>query len=161
MPQLAFEDWAPQLMWLAISFIALYVVMARVALPRIATVIEERRDRIASDLDEAEQLRQSTEEAIAAYEQALAEARSRAHAIAQETRDALSRQVEAEKMDVEKQIAKKTEEAEKAIADAKSAAVANLNEVASGAAETIVKELIGGKLTKAEVNKAVSKALAS
>ncbi len=161
MPQLAFEDWAPQLMWLAISFIALYVVMARVALPRIATVIEERRDRIASDLDEAEQLRQSTEEAIAAYEQALAEARSRAHAIAQETRDALSREVEAEKMDVEKQIAKKTEEAEKAIADAKSAAVANLNEVASGAAETIVKELIGGKLTKAEVNKAVSKALAS
>ena len=161
MPQLAFEDWAPQLMWLAISFIALYVVMARVALPRIATVIEERRDRIASDLDEAEQLRQSTEDAIAAYEQALAEARSRAHAIAQETRDALSREVEAEKMDVEKQIAKKTEEAEKAIADAKSAAVANLNEVASGAAETIVKELIGGKLTKAEVNKAVSKALAS
>lgn len=161
MPQLAFEDWAPQLMWLAISFIALYVVMARVALPRIATVIEERRDRIASDLDEAEQLRQSTEEAIAAYEQALAEARSRAHTIAQETRDALSREVEAEKMDVEKQIAKKTEEAEKAIADAKSAAVANLNEVASGAAETIVKELIGGKLTKAEVNKAVSKALAS
>ena len=161
MPQLAFEDWAPQLMWLAISFIALYVVMARVALPRIATVIEERRDRIASDLDEAEQLRQSTEDAIAAYEQALAEARSRAHAIAQETRDALSREVEAEKMDVEKQIAKKTEEAEKAISDAKSAAVANLNEVASGAAETIVKELIGGKLTKAEVNKAVSKALAS
>lgn len=161
MPQLAFEDWAPQLMWLAISFIALYVVMARVALPRIATVIEERRDRIASDLDEADQLRQSTEEAIAAYEQALAEARSRAHAIAQETRDELSREVEAEKMDVEKRIAKKTEEAEKAIADAKSAAVANLNEVASGAAETIVKELIGGKLTKAEVNKAVSKALAS
>ncbi len=161
MPQLAFEDWAPQLMWLAISFIALYIVMARVALPRIATVIEERRDRIASDLDEAEQLRQNTDEAIAAYEQALAEARSRAHAIAQDTRDALSREVEAEKEEVEKQIAKKTEEAEKTIADAKSAAVANLNEVASDAAETIVKELIGGRLTKAQVNKAVSKALAS
>ena len=75
--------------------------------------------------------------------------------------EVLPREVEAENAEVEAQIAKKTLQAEMAIADAKSAAVSNLNEVAAGAAETIVKELIGGKLTKAEVNKAVSKALAS
>jgi len=160
-PPLDPSTFAPQLVWLAISFVALYVVMARVALPRIASVIEERRDRIASDLDQAEQLKRQTDEAIAAYEQSLAEARARAHSMAQETRDLLSQEVEAEKAEVEEQIAKKTLEAEKAIADAKSAAVSNLNEVAAGAAETIVKELIGGKLTKAEINKAVSRALAS
>lgn len=160
MPQLELHDFAPQLIWLAISFITLYVIMARVALPRIATVIEERRDRIASDLDQAEQLKQKTDEAIAAYEEALAEARTRALGIAQETRQALSAEVEAEKAQAEKEIAERLSEAEQRIADAQADALSNVNDVAAAAAETIVKELIGGKLTRAEVNQAVSKALA-
>lgn len=161
MPQLELHDFAPQLIWLVITFFILYMVMARVALPRIATVIEERRDRIASDLDQAEQLKQETDEAIAAYEEALTKARNKALGIAQETREALSNEVEAERLVVEKKIAEKTAEAEKRILDAKTAALAHVNEVAGDVAEAIVQELIGGKLTKAEVNQAVSKALAS
>ncbi|MFQ5625883.1 MAG: ATP F0F1 synthase subunit B [Methyloligellaceae bacterium] len=161
MPQLELHDFAPQLIWLAVSFISLYLIMARVALPRIATVIEERRDRIASDLDQAEQLKQKTDEAIAAYEQALAEARAKALGIAQETREALAAEVDAEKAQAGKQIDEKTAEAEKRIAQAKSDALAHVNEVAADVAEAIVKDLIGGKLTKPEVNQAVSKALAS
>ena len=161
MPQMELHDFAPQLIWLAISFIALYIIMARVALPRIATVIEERRDRIASDIDQAEQLKQKTDEAIAAYEEALSQARTRALGIAQETREVLTGEVEAEKLEVEKQIAEKTAEAEKRILDAKTAALSHVNEVAGDVAQSIVQELIGGKLTKAEVNQAVSKALAS
>lgn len=161
MPQMELHDFAPQLIWLAISFIALYIIMARVALPRIATVIEERRDRIASDIDQAEQLKQKTDEAIAAYEEALSQARARALGIAQETREVLAGEVEAEKLEVEKQIAEKTAEAEKRILDAKTAALSHVNEVAGDVAQSIVQELIGGKLTKTEVNQAVSKALAS
>jgi F-type H+-transporting ATPase subunit b len=161
MPQLELHDFAPQLIWLVITFFILYMVMARVALPRIATVIEERRDRIASDLDQAEQLKQETDEAIAAYEEALTKARNKALGIAQETREALSNEVEAERLVVEKKIAEKTAEAEKRILDAKTAALAHVNEVAGDVAQAIVQELIGGKLTKAEVNQAVSKALAS
>ena len=160
-PPLDPATFAPQLIWLAISFVALYIIMSRVALPRIATVIEERRDRVASDLDQAEQLKQQTDEAVAAYEQALAEARARAHGLAQETRETLSQEVEAEKAEVEKQIADKMAEAEKAIADAKSSAIGNLSDVATDVAQSVVTELIGGKLTKAETSKAVSKALAN
>ena len=87
MPQLDFGDYAPQLVWLAITFGIMYLLMARVALPRIATVLEERRDRIANDLAQADQLRRETDQAIAAYEKALADAKARANAIAQETRD--------------------------------------------------------------------------
>ena len=130
-------------------------------MPRISTVIEERRDRIASDLDQAEQLKQKTEEAIAAYEEALLQARTKAIGIAQETRETWANEVEAERLQVEKQIAEKTAEAEKRITDAKSAALGHVNEVASEAAEAIVQELIGGKLTKTEINQAVSKAMAS
>ena len=161
MPQLELHDFAPQLIWLAVTFIALYLIMARVALPRIATVIEERRDRIASDLDKAEQLKKKTEEAIASYEESLAEARNNAHAIAQETREKLTGEVEAEKSQVEKQIADKTAKAEARIADAKEAALAHVNEVAADTAEAIVHELISSKVTKAELKAAVGKALAS
>jgi F-type H+-transporting ATPase subunit b len=160
MPQLDYHDWAPQLVWLAISFIALYLIMARLALPRIATVLEERRDRIATDLDQAEQLKKETEEAIAAYEQALAEARGRAHAIAQETRDKLSAEVEAERGEVEAKLAETTAEAEARIQASKNSALAHVDEVAAETAEAIVKQLVGGKISKAELKSAVGKALA-
>jgi len=157
MPQLAFGDWAPQLIWLAITFIALYVIMARVAIPRIGMVIEERRDRIASDLDQAESLKRDTEEAIAAYEQALAEARSKAHAIAQEARDVLTAEVDAERAEIDKQLAEKTAEAEARIMASKQSALSHVAEVAYDTAEAIVQELIGGKITKAELKSAVDK----
>lgn len=161
MPQLQIYDWAPQLIWLAISFIALYVIMARVALPRISTVLEERRDRIASDLDAAEQLKKDTEEAIAAYEQALAEARNRAHMIAQETRDRLNAEVEAQRAEVEGRIATRTAEAEARIQKAKADAMTNVSDIAAETTEAIVNKLLGGKVTRTEVKTAVGKALAS
>ncbi len=89
MPQLNPLDWAPQLIWLAITFSILYLLMKWVALPRIGSVIEMRRQRIAGDLETAERLRRETQEAIAAYEQALAEAKAKAHAIADEARNKL------------------------------------------------------------------------
>ncbi len=161
MPQLELNDFAPQLILLVISFVTLYLIMARVALPRIANVLEERRDRIASDLDKAEQLKQKTDEAIAAYEESLAEARNNAHAIAQETRDKLSTEVDAEKAQVEKQIAEKTSKAEARIAKAKASALTKINVVAEDVTGAIIKQLIGAKLTKKEVSQAVSKALVS
>ena len=83
MPQLNPLDWAPQLIWLVIIFSILYVLMKRVALPRIGSVIEMRAARIRKDLEAADKLRRETQEVIAAYEQALAEAKARARGIAQ------------------------------------------------------------------------------
>ena len=155
MPQLEVHDFAPQLIWLAISFVTLYLIMARVALPRIGAVIEQRRDRIASDLDQADQLKRKTEEAIAAYEQALAEARAKAHAIGQEARDKLSAEIEQERADVERKIAAKTADAEKRIDAAKQAAFVHVRAIASEAAAEIVQQLIGKQPTEAELAAAV------
>ena len=77
MPQLNPLDWGPQLIWLAITFGILYLLMVKVALPRIGGVIDARAAHIAKDLAAADKLRRETEEAIAAYEQALAEAKQR------------------------------------------------------------------------------------
>ena len=75
-----------QLVWLAITFIILYVVISRMALPRIGEVLEERQDRIQRDMDEANRLKEETDKAIANYEEALATARQKANGIAEETR---------------------------------------------------------------------------
>ncbi len=159
MPQLEIADFAPQLIWLAITFGSLYLVMARIALPRIGMVIEERRDRIASDLDQAEQLKQKTEEAIATYEQALAESRAKAHAIAQETREKISTELEAERMKLDRKLLDQTEAAEARIDAAKDDALSQIKDVAATTTEAIVTSLIGGKLTKRDVSAAVTKAL--
>ena len=159
MPQFDFTSFAPQLIWLAISFIALYFVMARIALPRIANVLEERRDRIADDLDQAEQLKLKTEEAIATYEQALAEARAKAHGIAQEARDKLGAEMDQERHAAERQVAEKTAKAEARIQASSKAALPHVNEVAATAAESIVQVMTGGSATRAEISAAIRKAM--
>lgn len=161
MPQLQFADFVPQLVWLAITFIALYLFLARVVLPRIGTVLEERRDRISRDLDEAEKLKAETENAIAAYEQAMAEARAKAHAIAQETRDKLHAEIEHERAEVDKKIMAKTAEAEERIAASKAEAMKQVNEIAGTTAQALVQELIGKTADEGDVSQAVSKALSA
>src|SRR5690606_15851750 len=138
-----FHTFVPQLVWLVIVFGYLYIMMSRVALPRVATVLEERRDRIADDLDQAEQFKRQTDEAIEAYEKALAEARAKAHEIAQETRDRLHEETERQRLAIEARLAEKIAEAEKQIAATKDAALANVRTVAVDVADAIVAQLLG------------------
>ena len=78
MPQFEPSSFASQIFWLVVSFGLLYLLMSKIALPRIADILEVRQDRIAADLDRAEALRREAEEARAAYELALSDARSEA-----------------------------------------------------------------------------------
>jgi len=158
MPQLDFGDFAPQLVWLALTFIAMYLLMARVALPRIATVLEERRDRIANDLAQADQLRRETDQAIAAYEKALADAKAKANAIAQETRDKLNDELERERKQLEQQIAEKVEKAEAEIAKTKAEALSHVEEIARDTTATLVEQLLGEQVKTDRLEKAVAEA---
>jgi F-type H+-transporting ATPase subunit b len=158
MPQLNPLDWAPQLIWLVITFGILYLLMKRVALPKIGSVIEMRQGRIAGDLEAADKLRRETQEAIAAYEQALAEAKARAHGIAQEARNKLKDEVAAERAALERDLGAKSAEAEARILAAKDLALKDVNEVASETAAEIVRRLIGIAPAKPEVSAAVAAA---
>ncbi len=155
LPQLNPNDFAPQLFWLAVTFVVLYLIMSRVALPRVGEVIEERRDRVQRDLSTAERLKTETEEALAAYEQALADARSNANSIANDTRDKLNAEVSGERERVEAELAKKLADAETSIASTKTKALESVNEIASGTAGAIVEKLIGVNVSSADVAKAL------
>ena len=158
MPQLNPLDWAPQLIWLAITFSILYLLMKRVALPKIGSVIEARASRISGDLEAADKLRRQTEEAVAAFEQALAEAKARAHGIAEDARNRLKEEVAAERAALDRELARKSEEAEARIQQAKISALKDVNAVAVETAAEIVQRLIGVAPAKPEVSAAVTAA---
>lgn len=155
LPQLNPLNFSPQLIWLAITFGALYFILSRWSLPRITEVIEERRDRIQRDLDEAERLKIETEKAIAAYEQELTSARSRASSIAREMREKLAAEVEEERARVDNQVNTKLAEAEKRISEMKAKALAQVNEIATDTAGAIVEKLIGAEISAEEARRAL------
>lgn len=155
LPQLNAQDFAPQLIWLAITFVLLYLVLSRLALPRIGEVIEERRDRITRDLEAAERLKVDTEKALCAYEKAIADARASASGLARQTREALNAEVEKERGKLERQIGAKVGEAEARIAASKSQALASVTEIAADTVATIVSKLIGQDVSRDEINRAL------
>jgi F-type H+-transporting ATPase subunit b len=158
MPQLNFSTYPSQLFWLAVFFFALYMVISRVALPRIGGVLEERRTRIASDLDRAQELKDDTERAIATYESELAEARSRAHGIVQQRREEMTAELNGERAELEKELAAKVSKAEQAITTTRDKALGQVERMAADVAGDIVARLAGIKVSKAEVARAVSRA---
>ncbi|WP_428032664.1 F0F1 ATP synthase subunit B [Ancylobacter sp.] len=148
-----------QLLWLVIAFAALYLLMSRVALPRIATILEERHDRIADDIEEAGKLKAESEAAAEAYEKALASARNKAHGIATETRDTLAAEAEARRKALEAELNVKLAAAEVQIAATKTAAMANVRGIAVEAAGAIVNTLIGTTPAPGAVEEAVDTAI--
>jgi F-type H+-transporting ATPase subunit b len=154
-PPLDVGTFAPQLLWLALTFALLYVILKRAVLPRVGEVIEERSDRVKRDLAQAETLKAETAKALANYEQALSDARAQAGTIVKSMRDKLADEVGKERAMVDAQIAAKLAEAETRIAETKSRALASVGEIASEAAGTIVTRLIGAEPTKDEVKRAL------
>jgi F-type H+-transporting ATPase subunit b len=152
--------YASQLFWLAISFGALYLLVSRVALPRIGAIIENRNNRIAADLAEAGRLKNESEAAVAAYEQVLAEARQNAHGIGQKSRDAVKAEIDAHRRGIEAGLQQKLAAAEGRIAEVKASALAEVDAIAREATETMVEVLLGAGAEKAEVAEAVKAAAA-
>ncbi|GGE34838.1 ATP synthase subunit b 2 [Agaricicola taiwanensis] len=159
-PPFESETFASQILWLALTFGALYFLMAKVALPRVGSILEVRRDRIASDLAEAQKLQDETQEAIAAYEQALAQARAKAQAIAAENHAKTAAAAEASRKEIEAALDEKLKVAEARITETKQAALGNVRSIAIDAAGAIVAQLTGTTPTADEVAGAVDAALA-
>jgi F-type H+-transporting ATPase subunit b len=154
------STFASQLLWFAITFAVLYYVMAKVALPRLAGILEGRRDRIAADLDTAERLKGESEDAARSYEKALAQARTNASGIAETARTAAKTKADAQRADTERDLAARLTAAEARITDIKNRALTEVGTIAGEATEQVVASLIGAKTTPDEVNAAVQSVLA-
>ncbi|HLY57219.1 MAG TPA: F0F1 ATP synthase subunit B' [Stellaceae bacterium] len=159
MPQLDPSVFAPQLVWLAITFILLYCLMTWVALPQIGKAIDRRRDQIATDLREAQRMRTESEAVRAAYERALVEARAEAQAMLRETLERLTADANERQREATAKLAKDTEAAEARIAAARTAALGDVRTIAVEVAGATARRLIGGDADEAKVGAAVDAAL--
>jgi len=153
------EWYASQLLWLAITFIALYVLLQRVAIPRIGGILKDRADRIAGDLERAQQAKAESEAAVAGYEKALATARANANAIAEKARNESKAATDVERTATEAELNKKIAASEDGIRAIKQRALAEVNSIASDTAAAIVKALTGGDVAKGDADSAVSEAM--
>lgn len=147
-----------QLFWLAIVFIALYVLMAKKVIPQIGGIFEARAAKIAGDLVEAEKAKAETDAAIVSYEASLTAARNKANAIAHDTRSKVAHEIDGRRHAAEAQLAAKLTETEKHIADVKNIALDHVSTIAVETTEAVVEALLGkvGRDEAAEAVAAVS-----
>jgi F-type H+-transporting ATPase subunit b len=153
------STFASQLVSILIAFVALYLIVSRIALPRVGRVIDERQNAIDGDLAAAQKLKDESDNALKAYESELAAARSRAQAISAETRDKLNAASEAERKTLEDRLSLKLAEAEKTIAATRETAMSNVRGIAADAAAAIVQRLTGVLPDGTAVNSAVDASL--
>jgi F-type H+-transporting ATPase subunit b len=142
-PPFQAEHFPSQLLWLTVSFVLLYVLMSRIALPRIGSILADRSKRIGDDLAAAQGLKERSDAAHAAYEKALAEARARAQSIASSTREKHASEAEAAQKKLESQLHEKLAAAEQSIAATRTAAMGNVRGIAADTASAIVERLLG------------------
>jgi F-type H+-transporting ATPase subunit b len=150
-PPFQSEHFPSQLVWLALTFVLLYVLMAKVALPRIGSILEMRSQRIADDLKAAQRLKEESDAAGTAYEKALADARSRAQSIANDTRQKQASEADAVQKKLEAQLHQRLVAADQSIATTRNAAMGNVRTIAADTATAIVERLIGKAPAEQEV----------
>ncbi len=153
------STFASQLVSLAIAFVALYLIVSRIALPRVGSVIDARPNAIEGDLAAAQKLKDESDAALKAYESELAAARARAQAISNETREKLNAASEAERKKLEEKLSGKLADAEEQIAGTREAAMRNVRGIAADAASAIVQRLTGMLPDGKTVNSAVDASL--
>lgn len=155
MPQLDPSTFGTQLFWLGICFVTLYLVMAVIVLPRISGTLNARASQLDGDLAEAEKLRDQAEAALAAYEEALADARSRALTLAQEMRAEVQAETDRQKAELDAKLAEQAQAADAAMAKARDAAMAGLHDAATDIVGEVMDAIGAAKADDAAVAKAV------
>ncbi|MEL6198425.1 MAG: F0F1 ATP synthase subunit B' [Pseudomonadota bacterium] len=156
LPQLDFDTWPSQIIWTAVALVVLYQLMTNYALPRISGILEERADAIADDLDRAEDFSMRADEAAAAYDKALADARAKAKAISEETRAEIQKDVDAAMAKADAEISARAAESEKRIGEIQAEAAANVEVVAKETAAALVGKLLPDAHDQAAVDAAVT-----
>lgn len=155
-PPMDAHSFPSQIFWLVIFFALLYLLMSKVALPRMAAVLANRHKAIESDLSRASALKHETEAAIQHYEKSLADARANAQGIAADTRARVTAEIEAESAALEKTLSAKLAEAETRISATKAKAMQDVNEVAAETAAEIVSALTGAPVSKEQAARAIA-----
>ena len=159
MPQLDVETFLPQLVWLTITFTILYFIMSKAILPKIADVLEQRQDRIASDLEEAEKFKNETEEVMKLYEETLKSAQIEAQEILNKNKQLALDEIAQQTDRLEEEMQQKAKESEDKINKLKKNALDEIKNAAGDSALSIVSKLANINIDREFALETVSKQL--
>jgi F-type H+-transporting ATPase subunit b len=160
MPQLDYHTFVPQLVWLAISFVVLYLLMSRLALPKVKAAIEGRRHHLDSDLGRAAAaLKVEAEAALAAYQKTLADARAAAQETLRQTGEKLAAEAAERQRQLAATLAEKIAAAEARIAAGKEQALSEIRGIAAEVGTAVVEKLTGAAPNPLAITTAVGHAL--
>jgi len=155
MPQLDPSTFGSQLFWLLVCFGALYLVLSFIVVPRISKTLATRAQTLENDLAEAEEFRGQAEAALKAYEDALAEARSRALALAQEMRAEVQAETDRQKAELDAKLAEQAAAADAALMKSRDAAMAGLKDAAADLVGHVMEAIGSDKASDGDVAKAL------
>jgi len=155
-PPLDSATFPSQIFWLVIFFAALYFMLSRMVLPRLASIINTRKAQVDGDIARAHALKNETQAALTAYEKRLSDARGNAGDIAKQTRDAAQKHASAQQAKLDADLGSKIKTAEDKIAKSKAKAMESVHDIAAESATDIVAQLTGAKTLKAAAAKAVA-----
>lgn len=159
MPQLDVNTFLPQVVWLVITFTALFLVMWRIAVPRIADVLEARQKRIADNLAKAEASKKEAEAALEAYEKSIADVRAEAHALVAEAASRVAAEADEREARQAEQLQRRIADAEEAIGHAVDAALANVRAAVLEVTATAAEKLTGEAPKEADIADTVDRTL--
>jgi F-type H+-transporting ATPase subunit b len=155
MPQLQPDDFAPQLIWLAIIFATLFFILSRQALPQIEKVLGERKSRISGDLESAREAQRQSETAMERYEAEIAAAKAKGQAAVRAGREKLEGELSERRGALDHQLAGRAAETEKRIHRIIEQASGEMEAMTSSVVRDIVKKLAGVEASDEEVRAAL------
>jgi F-type H+-transporting ATPase subunit b len=160
MPQLDVSTFPPQLVWLAISFVVLYLLMAKLGLPRVRAILDARRKRQDDDLARAAEMKAEAEAVLAGYQKTMADARAAAQATIRERTEQFAAEAAERQRQLAEALGEQTKAAEREIAAAKERAFAEIRNVAVDVARSVSEKLTGSAADEAKLIPAVDRAMA-
>ena len=163
MPQLDFSTplTVSQVVWGAIIFVVLYILLSQTGLPKVASVLEERAAKISRDLNEARAAKASADSGMAEADQATVKARSEAQAAISSALDEAKKAAAAQSETLNVRLEKQLQDAETQIAQARASAMTALRQVATETADTVVTRLTGMPADAARLDGAIGSSLAA
>ncbi|MDE2790172.1 MAG: F0F1 ATP synthase subunit B' [Paracoccaceae bacterium] len=142
MPQLDVSTFPNQIFWLVVTLVVIYLILSRIAIPRIREILAERSRTIEQDIETAASVRAKAVECEQAYEAALDKARSRAREIVAEARAGIAGELETATEDADRRIAAKLAESEERIGEIRADALRSIEMVATDVADDIVRAVM-------------------
>ena len=156
MPQLNTEFWTAQVFWLILIFSGLYLIIWKIFLPKITYIIENRKSRIVSDLNEAQKLKENAEKKLKEYKEIIKNSQSEAQKIINDSKKKLDIDIKIKKEKFSDEIENELISIEKEIKDLKKSSISNISKIATETSVEVINQIIDTEVNKSNVSAIVN-----